>query len=301
MNITVTVCLCTFKRPSVRATLTSIANQVLPKGVAIDVVVVDSDLRGSAQALIAQVQELLPIAIRYIQAERTGVAEARNKAVSEATGDWLAFIDDDEEAEPHWLATLLSCAEQSGAKAVFGAVYPLYPQDCPDWIRKGDFFERSLPPTGTRVKHGPTGNTLLARSAIEGLRHVFDVAYGTTGGEDTELFHRLSQQGITMVTCREAIVNETVELHRLNRTFLMRKAVRVGETYFRIFFANAKTMDRLAVLAKASAQCLAAGGLAVLLRPFGLGYSMKFQVKAAANFGKLRAAAGHAAVELYKG
>lgn len=297
----ISVCLCTYRRPSLAATLQGLAIQVLPPKVSFDVVLVDSDLTGSARPLVELAQDALPIAIRYFQADRPGVAEARNKAVNEAKGEWLAFIDDDEVPTTNWLAELLACAHRFDAQVVFGAVQALYPAQCPDWIRNGDLFGRQTPATGTSLKHGPTGNTLLYRSVLVGEPCIFDVAYGTTGGEDTELFHRLSAKGVRMVSCREAVVSETVESHRLNRTFLMRKAVRVGETYFRIFFANASLMTRAALLARASSQCFVATVIALLLLPFGLGRSMVYQIKAAANLGKLRAAAGHSAVELYKG
>lgn len=301
MTVTVSVCLCTFRRLSLLGTLESLARQRLPAHVALDVVVVDSDLAGSARPLVEQAMARFPLAIRYVVAERKGVAEARNKAVSEATGKWLAFIDDDEVAAPDWITELLACAGRNAAQVVFGAVRTLYPASCPDWIKAGDLFGKRLPPTDTRVEHGPTCNALLARSALAGETHIFDVAYGTTGGEDTEFFYRLSKRGVPMVTCREAVVSETVEDHRLNREFLLSKAVRVGETYFRIFFADARPIVRVAILARAGLQWFAAGGIAMLLRPFGPASSMAYQIKAAANLGKLRAAAGYAAVELYKG
>ncbi len=301
MTITVSVCLCTFKRPSLMATLEGIAQQVLPPGLTVDVVVVDSDLAGSALPMVTLAQAQLLPTLRYVVAARPGVAEARNAAVAAAQGDWLAFIDDDEVPHADWLATLVACAAKYKAQVVFGAVQTLYPEGCPDWIKANNLFGKTIAPTGTPVAHGPTCNTLVARAALAGESHIFDVAYGTTGGEDTELFNRLSGKGIRMVTCREAIVSETVEAHRLNRAFLLRKAVRVGETYFRIFFADAPPLRRNTLLLKAGVQWLVASAIAWGMRPFGLGRSMQFQIKAAANLGKLRAATGSAAVELYKG
>lgn len=297
----ISVCLSTFRRASLTDTLDGLAAQRLDPGTSMDVVVVDSDLQGWAHTLVEQAQARLSISIRYVRAKRPGVAEARNLAVTHAAGPWLAFIDDDEVPAPDWLATLLACALRHQAQVVFGAVHTRYPEGCPAWIRDGDLFGKHTAPTGTRVQHGPTCNTLLWRAALDGQPHVFDLRYGTTGGEDTELFNRLSAQGVVMVTCREAVVSETVEPHRLNRRFLMRKALRVGETYFRIFFARAPLFARASLLARASAQCLLASLLALILLPFGLGRSMVYQIKAAANLGKLRAALGQSAVELYKG
>lgn len=301
MKISVSVCLCTYRRKSLMATLQGIANQLLPENILLDVVVVDSDSAGSAKPQIELAQSQLPISIRSFIADRPGVAEARNKAVNEALGNWLAFIDDDEFPEPDWLAKLLASAETYVSQVVFGAVRTIYPAECPNWIREGDLFGKSLPSTGTLVRHGPTCNTLLAKSALDGEKYIFNVDYGTTGGEDTELFNRLSKKGVKMVACQEAIVTETVEIHRLNREFLLKKALRVGETYFRIFFAEASLVMRIILMIRAFAQWIVLSILALLFIPFGLGCSMKYQIKAAANLGKIRAAIGWQSVELYKG
>lgn len=299
--VEVTVCLCTFRRESVTRTLESLARQMLAPDRRFEVVVVDSDPAASARDRVALARSRLPIPIRYAIALRPGVAEARNAAIREATGRWLAFIDDDEVAEPDWLAMLLRCAVEHDAQVVFGAVHTHYPDGCPDWIRSGDLFGKPLPPTGTRVTHGPTCNALLARATLSGESQLFDAAYGATGGEDTEFFHRLSRRNVRMVTCHEAVVSETVEEHRLTRDYLLRKAVRVGETYFRIFFAESGHIARSALLARAGLQWLAATAIALCLRPLSQGNSMRFRIKAAANLGKLRAAFGCNAVRLYGG
>jgi succinoglycan biosynthesis protein ExoM len=104
-----------------------------------------------------------------------------------------------------------------------------------------------------------------------------------------------------MVSCREAIVSETVEEHRLNSDYLLRKAVRVGETYFRIFFAGASRVARSALLTRAGLQWFTATAIALCLRPLSRGDAMRFRIKAAANLGKLRAAFGCDSVRLYGG
>jgi glycosyltransferase involved in cell wall biosynthesis len=50
-----------------------------------------------------------------------GVAAARNRAASEATGEWMAFLDDDDLWCPTWLRTALEVARAAGAGAVYGA------------------------------------------------------------------------------------------------------------------------------------------------------------------------------------
>lgn len=235
MKRTLTVCLCTFRRLSVVETLLSIKIQQVPDDIQLDVVVVDSDREGSAKPLVGSALINYPFPVHYVIADCPGVAAARNKALEESKGDFIVFIDDDEVASPTWIKDLVLCADKYRASVVFGHVQSVYPDKCPVWIKNSDLFGRSTKISGTRVDHGPTGNTLIDRSVVDIENQRFDLSFGTTGGEDTEFFYRLSRCCVVMVTCREAVVYETVEEHRLNLKFLLRKAVRVGETYYRIF------------------------------------------------------------------
>jgi glycosyltransferase involved in cell wall biosynthesis len=46
------------------------------------------------------------------------LARLRNRACKLAAGDWIGFLDDDNEYEPNHIRTLLACAETTGSPAV---------------------------------------------------------------------------------------------------------------------------------------------------------------------------------------
>jgi len=65
----------------------------------------------------------LPVSetLRVIRAlPRFGVAQARNLGAILATGDYIAFLDDDDRWERHYLAEVARAIEESGAELVFG-------------------------------------------------------------------------------------------------------------------------------------------------------------------------------------
>lgn len=57
---------------------------------------------------------------RVFHAENHGVAAARNLGMDMAGGDYLAFVDSDDIAEPNLVSRLVSRAEQSNAELVVG-------------------------------------------------------------------------------------------------------------------------------------------------------------------------------------
>ena len=67
-----------------------------------EVIVVDD---GSTDNLSADKTKLENLGVRYFLTDNKGVAAARNFGVSQARGDWIAFLDSDDE----WLPSKLEC------------------------------------------------------------------------------------------------------------------------------------------------------------------------------------------------
>jgi len=72
------------------------------------IVVIDNDATGSASEVVKAFQDETSIRVHYsIEAVR-GIPVARNRAISEAGGNLVAFIDDDELPNRDWLDRLFA-------------------------------------------------------------------------------------------------------------------------------------------------------------------------------------------------
>lgn len=60
--------------------------------------------------------------IRYIKQENRGIAEARNRGIKEAKGEYVCFIDQDDQMMTDCLETLMQEAQESNADVVIGGV-----------------------------------------------------------------------------------------------------------------------------------------------------------------------------------
>src|ERR1700722_13621551 len=88
----------------------------------LELVIVDNDAAPSARAVVEALAAEAPFPLRYVHEPAAGVANARNAALAAASGDLIAFLDDDEEAASGWLAALIDAQARFGADAVFGPV-----------------------------------------------------------------------------------------------------------------------------------------------------------------------------------
>lgn len=296
----ISVCMCTYKREHLKLTLQSIARLAIPPEVTLEVLVVDNDEHLSASAMIEAVKQDFPYPLHYYSEPVKNIAAARNKLLEAASGDWIASIDDDEVADELWLVRLKATADTFAADVVFGHVVPCFPDNTPDWIRAGDYFSRKAHETGTVLSSGGSGCTLINRLFLEKHNMKFDLAYGTTGGEDVQLFFRMHRLGAKLVFCKDAIVYEAVESNRLNKSYLTKRAVRIGQTYARYRLEQATVRQKFLFAAKNLLQLLCLSIFSLFSYPLNKHLFMKFYLQALDKYGKVGSILSGAKVELYK-
>jgi succinoglycan biosynthesis protein ExoM len=225
----ITVCICTFRRPGLLGRLLdALHTQDTGGAFTYSIVVADNDAARSSESVVRSFAASTRLAVRYCVEPRQNIARVRNKAVENADGDFIAFIDDDEYPPRHWLATLVTAGDRFGADGVLGPVRPRFEESPPRWVVTGKFYERPSYPTGSVIgwRQGRTGNVLLRRHIFEAGAPPFRAEFLT--GEDQDFFRRMIERGHRFVWCEEAAVHEVVPPLRWRRTFMIRRALLRG-------------------------------------------------------------------------
>jgi succinoglycan biosynthesis protein ExoM len=288
----ISVCIATYRRAErLAAVLDDLSRQQL---MPTEVVVVDNDSDGSATATVEQFARAVPsFRVRYAVQPRKNIALTRNMTVELATEEWLAFIDDDERAPAFWLSKLTEAVTSCQADVVIGPVEPIVPEEAPDWIRRGRFYDFPRVQSGAVVPPNRLrfGNVLIRGALLRNLGvPPFDPAYGLTGGEDGDLLSRLTLKGARIVWCNEAFVHEPIEKSRLSLKWLLRRNMRGGQDFARHLLSGrygVKAASRARLFARALFQMILAVLLAALALPFGRHHAAHWLTKASANLGKL--------------
>ena len=231
----VAVCVLTYKRgPMLTACLESLAAQS-----GVDrrwrIVVVDNDSAASARERVevAQAGDYPPI--QYVVEAEPGISAARNAAVANASNaEFIAFIDDDEVADPTWLSALLIAQADYDADVVQGSVQSQLEPGGPTWVSRGRFFDRRLTARGAPLATAAAGNVLIRTSVLAQLQGPFNLKYGMTGGEDTHLFCQLRKMGNLIISAPEARVIETIPITRQSIRWLLTRSLRSSSTWSRI-------------------------------------------------------------------
>jgi succinoglycan biosynthesis protein ExoM len=225
----ITVCVCTYKRPQLlRRLFSELLRQETGGLFTYSVLVVDNDGSRSAESMVSELAASSEIAIKYCVEQRQNIALARNKAVANADGDFIAFIDDDEFTTNSWLRTLFVALGDYGVDGVLGPVKPHFDDAPPQWVLKGKFYDRPSYPTGFVIdwRKGRTGNVLLKQELFGGGAELFRPDFRT--GEDQDFFRRMIEKGHRFIWCHEAMAYEVVPPVRWSYSFMLRRAMLQG-------------------------------------------------------------------------
>jgi glycosyltransferase involved in cell wall biosynthesis len=231
-DATVTVCICTYRRPKpLRRLLVALSGQRTEARFSYSIVVADNDRGESAREVVARFAAESPLAVTYCVEPEQNIALARNRALGAASGDFVAFIDDDEVPADDWLIRMLEASEKFEADGVLGPVRPFFVEPPPAWLIRSRLCERPEYATGTIPpwRDTRTGNALFRRLIVAGTAAPFRREFGS-GGEDQDFFRRMIEGGRRFVWCNEAVVYEVVSPERYRRRYLWKRALRRGQS-----------------------------------------------------------------------
>jgi GT2 family glycosyltransferase len=212
--------------------------------------------------------------LRYVAEPVVGASNARNRGAAEASGEIIAFTDDDAVVDAHWLTALVAEFADPDVDCVTGLVLPLA-LDTPaqryfeNWggFGKG-FARRRLTKSGVDGPVRPSeagrlalypfaaglfgsGNSMAWRAtayrALGGCDPLLGPGTPTGSGEDLELFIRLIRGGGTLVYTPHALVRHE---HRREVAALAKQMYSYGTGLFPMFavYVGRRPVEALAVL-----------------------------------------------------
>ena len=156
-----------------------------------EVIVVD-DGSSDATGVIARQYDC-----RLIQTENRGLANARNTGLAAATGEIIAYLDDDAYPDPDWLKYLAATFLRTGYAGVGGPnIAP--PGDGPiaECVARAPGGPVHVLVTDREAEHIPGCNMAFRKSCLEAIGG-FDPQF-RTAGDDVDVCWRLQERGWTL-------------------------------------------------------------------------------------------------------
>lgn len=210
------VVICTYNGAGrIGQVLDGVRSQVQTDSITWEVLVIDNN----SQDHTKQVVEAYP-EVRYVFEAQQGTAFARSRAVKEAQGQWIAFIDDDTVPDENWVAQAYQFTQTHPEIGAFGGqIHPEYEVEPPSGIRKiapylaivergskPHRYDRVLPPgAGLVVRRqvwldhmpeklvlvGRTTETMLASEDIEAILYIQNSGHEIWYNPEMHLYHQI--------------------------------------------------------------------------------------------------------------
>lgn len=237
----VTVALCTHNHLD-RLKLTLAALQAL-EGPAQgwELLVVDNaSSDGTAEYLATTMWQPRNAVARVVRETKLGLSNARNCAITQASGEYLLFIDDDETPHPQWVVNHATAMAVHQPDALGGPIDVQFVDGArPAWLQ-----DELLGFIG-KIDHGGEGrwltepktpifggNFAFRREVFERIGN-FDAGLGRLGaanfgGEDIEIYERLLQAGCRVRWVHDALIYHRVESPKLRRGYFLDVHFRQG-------------------------------------------------------------------------
>jgi len=232
-RMVVTVTIQTYNRSNTLAeTLESLRSLRCPEGVEYEILVVDNNSNDRTPQVIQEYRRILAPRLRGVFEPRQGLSYARNRALMEAKGQIVSYLDDDVKVDPEWLSAVAGAFEKHAAAVVGGKSYLIYPMPKPDWLAEEHEALLSRIDYGDEVIVGVQKDlcglnfSVLRDAAIRAGG--FDPTLGRTGrcltcGEESDLQEKIVRAGGVAVYEPRAIVGHIVAPERLTKRWFVRR------------------------------------------------------------------------------
>ena len=235
----VTVTIQTYNRAATLAeTLESLRHLRCPDATDYEILVVDNNSQDGTAQVIEQYRRLLAPRLRSVVETRQGLSHARNRALQEARGEIVSFLDDDVIVDPSWLAAVTAAFAAHAATVVGGRSYLIYRSRRPAWLPAHYEFYLSRLDYGDQVlvatDHDLYGLNLSIRRAAALQVGGFHPSLGRCGrvslrsGEESDLLRQIRGRGGIVVYEPRAIVGHIVLASRLRMKWFVRRAWAAG-------------------------------------------------------------------------
>jgi glucosyl-dolichyl phosphate glucuronosyltransferase len=204
-----------------------------------ELLIVDNASSDATPDILARQQWPTGWKVRVVREEKLGLSNARNRAIGEALGEYLIFIDDDETADPDWLCAYEQLIETRAPDAFGSRIEVLFEDVRPAWLtdellgflgqlNRADTVQPLIEP-GTSF-HG--GNFGFRRAVCDDVG-TFDAALGrkgadNTGGEEVDFYRRLLDAGFKVWWTPGAVIYHRIQAAKLSRRYFLDLHFRQG-------------------------------------------------------------------------
>ena len=270
----VTVTIQTYNRSRMLAeTLESLRLLECPDDIDYEILIIDNNSSDDTLDVIKKYRDLLAPRLRSVFEENQGLSHARNRALKDARGEIVCFLDDDVKVSPDWLIAVIDAFRKYNASVVGGRSYLIYPDSRPPWlpVRAETLLSRldygDSPLVNTDKELYGLNFSVLKQKALDAGG--FDIRFGRNGnklfsGEEKQLQDKIQKAGGIVVYEPKALVGHIVTPEKLTKKWFFKCVYDGGFSSQKMLAERSKGKVRIGTALIHSIRCWGSVGKSVL-------------------------------------
>jgi glucosyl-dolichyl phosphate glucuronosyltransferase len=296
MTVQISAIICTHNRaPYLRKAIQSLIEQTLPPD-CYEIIVVDNHSSDETRDVVEAFGNIGHL--RYVFEPVPGLSRARNTGWRQAQGQYVAFLDDDAVARPHWIEKYLEAFETTKPLpgSVGGKCEPIWEAPRPDWLDEKlltslSVYDWSDHPIILTKDQWVSGCNIAYPVDVLARIGGFREDLGRTGknllaGEETFVRRQLDSLGYNTLYHPEIAVGHHISPSRMNKTWFRKHAFGTGKSQaFMDYGGKPLSMPRrLQLAARRALWALPRLGLMLAARSADKRFYREYQAYEAAGF-----------------
>ena len=242
----ITIAICTYNNAECLGKVLESITKIRSEDISYEILIVDNNSTDRTKDVYEYYRDKYGDKLRYVFEEKQGLSFARNRALDEAKGEIVSYLDDDVIVDPGWLAAVNSAFINYNASLVGGKSYLIFPNDPPEWLApkwesclsKLDYGEEVL--IGTDKDIYGLNYSLLRKAALDAGG--FNTEIGRIGKklfsyEEVDMQNKITANGGIVVYEPKAIVGHIVHPERLTKEWFRKRV-----------YYDARSAKRLALM-----------------------------------------------------
>ena len=205
-----------------------------------EVIVVDNNSTDNTLRLLQNFKAVHPqYNFNFFTETNQGVAWARTRCAKEAKGEIVAYLDDDSEAQPGWLSSMVTFFDaHPDVFSLGGRIIPHFLVDIPDWYSKYFFGLVGTFDQGDEIKQlkgerYPCGANMAFRKKTFDRLGYFNTLLGRSGKgllatEEKDMYKRILAANYKVYYLPDMWVLHTVEANKFDLDYVHRHSMGIG-------------------------------------------------------------------------
>ena len=212
-----------------------------------EILIIDNNSPGNTKELTEIFIKNNPkLTIKYFLETQQGLSFGRNRGITEATGDFIIFLDDDAFISNNYFQKIAFYFNQySDVMAIGSKILLDYESVIPKWENPFlnsllGYFNLGNEIQYFKANNYPRGSNMSFRKELFNIVEPFNTKLGRIGnelggGEEKDLFKRIYNKKLKVLYVPDAIVYHTVPIERTKTRFIKKQAIGTGKSeYIRV-------------------------------------------------------------------